>query len=64
MPVNVAVEEPRTRIICAEPERHIVSCIANADDVTSNRVGVVVRRAASHTDNIEVMTVQMEGVLD
>lgn len=40
-----------------------VSCIANTDDVTPNRVGVVVCRAASHTDNIEVMSVQMEGVL-
>lgn len=63
MPVNVAVEEPRARVIRAESKCHIVSCIANTDDVTPNRVGVVVCRAASHTDNIEVMSVQMEGVL-
>lgn len=63
MPINVAVEEPRSRVIRAESERHIVTCIADTDDVSPNRVSVVVCRAASHTDNIEVMSVQMEGVL-
>lgn len=43
MPINVAMEEPRARVVRVEPECHVVPRIANADDVTPNRVVVVVR---------------------
>lgn len=63
MPVNVAVEEPRARVIGVETEGYIVTCSANIDNITSDRVGVVVGGATRNADNIKVVPMQMERVL-
>ena len=42
VPVNVAVEEPRTRVVREEPDRDIIARVADAYDVADNWVHKVV----------------------
>ena len=63
MPVNVAVEEPRAWVVCIETERHVVTCLANVDNITPDGVGIVVRRAACDTDDVKGVTMKMERML-
>jgi hypothetical protein len=64
VPVNVAVEEPRARVISEESDRDIiVRRVANAHDVADDRVIVVVGRVTSAPDDVERMSVQVDGVL-
>ena len=55
--VDVAVEEPRARVVRLEPDRDVVAGRARADHVTLRRVNVVVVAAARAPDD-------PEGVLD
>ena len=63
MPIDVAVEEPRARVVRVESERHIVACLSNVDNITSHWVGVVVSRAACDTDDVKGVTMEMEWML-
>lgn len=63
MPINVAVEEPGARVVRIETEGHIIASNTDVDDITPDRVGVVVRRAPCHANDVEGMPVQMERVL-
>ena len=63
VPVNVAVEEPRTRVVREEPDRDIVASVADAYDVADNWVHKVVRRIASTADHVERMAVNVNGML-
>jgi len=42
VPVNVAVEEPRARVVSEEPDRDIVASVADAYDVADDGVLKVV----------------------
>ena len=63
MPVNVAVEEPRARIVGEETDRDIIPSVTNTHDVPNNRVVKVVGRATGATDDMEVVAVQMNRML-
>jgi hypothetical protein len=43
VPVNVAVEEPRARVVREEPDRDVIARVADAYDVAENGVHKVVR---------------------
>ena len=42
VPVNVAVEEPRARVVREKPDRDIITCVADAHDVADDGVLKVV----------------------
>ena len=42
MPINVAVEEPRARVVSEESDRDIITRVADAHDVADDRVIKVV----------------------
>ena len=55
MPVDVAVEEPRARVVSEESDRNIITRVADAHDVADDRVVIVVRRITSTSDYGESM---------
>jgi hypothetical protein len=59
----VAVEEPGPVVVGKEPNRDIVSSIANTHDIPDNRVDEVVGRVTSAADHMESVPVQMNRVL-
>ena len=63
MPVNMAVQEPWARVVGDETERYIVAGSTDTDDVAPRRVLVVVLLAARDANDVEVVPVQMHGVL-
>ena len=63
MPINVAVEEPRTRIVGEEPDRDVVASDADTDNITTYGVIEVVGRIPSTTDHGEGVPMQVNGVL-
>ena len=38
VPIDVAVEEPRARVVSEEPDRHIITRVADAHDVADDRI--------------------------
>ena len=63
VPIDVAVKEPRPRIVSLESDRDIIIREAEADHVTHDGVVVVVRRATRAADDVEDMSVQVDWVL-
>jgi hypothetical protein len=63
VPIYVAVEEPRARVVREEPDRDIISSVADAHDVADNGVHEVVRRIATTADHVKRMTVKVNGML-
>jgi hypothetical protein len=63
VPIDVAMQEPRTRIVSEESERHIIPRISYAHDVADDRVVIVVSRISGTADHVEVMPVQVDRVL-
>ena len=63
MPIDVAVKEPRPRVVSLEPDRDIIIRVAEADNVAHDRVVVVVRRASRAADDVEDVSVQVDRVL-
>jgi hypothetical protein len=63
VPVNVAVEEPRARVVREEPDRDIITGVADAHDVAEDRVLKVVRGVTSTAYNSERMSMQVNGML-
>ena len=63
MPIDVAMHNPRAGIVGAETDGNIVTGCTNANDVALNRVDEVVRAAACATDDVESVSVQMDGML-
>ena len=65
VPIDVAMQEPRTRVVSEESERHIILRIraSYAHDVADDRVVIVVSRISSTADHVEVMPVQVDRVL-
>ena len=63
VPVDVAVEEPRAGVVGEEPDGDIVAHVAVAHDVADDGVYKVVRRIAGAADDVEGMSMQVNGVL-
>ena len=63
MPVNVAVKEPRPWVVSEESDCDIISRVADAHDVTDDRINVVVSRVTSAADDVERVPVQVDRVL-
>ena len=63
VPIDVAVEEPRARVVSPEPERNIIGRGAGAYDVAHDGVVEVVRRVARAADDAECMSMQVDRVL-
>ena len=59
IPVDVAVEEPRARVVGLEADGDLIICVAsaNAYNVAHHRVDPVVRRAVRAMDYVECMLV-------
>jgi hypothetical protein len=57
VPINVAVEEPRARVVGEEPDRDTIALNADTHDVADDRVVKVVRRIPSTADYGERMSV-------
>ena len=63
MPVDVAVEEPGTRVVGKEANCDYIPCVTHTHDIPHNRVVKVVGRATSAADHMEVVPVQMNRML-
>jgi hypothetical protein len=51
------MEEPWSRVVGEEPNRDFISSIANAHDISDDRVVEVVSRVTGAADDVEVMPV-------
>jgi hypothetical protein len=63
MPVDMAVEQPRPRVINRKTEGNFISCSTNADYVTYNSVIPVIGTVPCTADDMEIMTMKMDGML-
>jgi len=63
VPIDVAVQEPRARIVSEESDRHIIPRISHAHDIADDRVVIVVSRTSSAADHVEVVSMQVDRVL-
>jgi len=60
--VDVAMEEPRPRIVGEKPDCDVIPSVANTHDISDNRVDKVVGRATSAAYHVEIVPVQMDRV--
>jgi hypothetical protein len=63
VPIDVAVHEPWTGVVSLEPDRNIIIRAAEAYNVAYDGVYIVVLRGACAADDVEVMPMQVDGVL-
>ena len=63
MPIDVAVQEPRSSIVSEESDGHIIPRISHAHDIADHRVVIVVSRISSAANHVEVVPVQVDRVL-
>lgn len=63
MPIYMAVEEPRPGVIGHKPNRDFISRSANADYVTQYRVDPVIGSVTCAANDIERMTMKVDGML-
>ena len=63
VPIDMAVEEPRTRVVGKETDGDIVARIADTHDITDYGIDEVVRRIPTAADYPEGVPVQMHRVL-
>ena len=63
MPVDVAMQEPRARIVRSEAEGNVIGRTTDVHDVSPDGVVVIVFSAAGHTDDIEIVAMQVHRVL-
>ena len=63
MPIDVAVEEPGTRIVGEETDRDVVAKVADTHDIATHGVIEVVGRISSATNHGEGVPMQVNGVL-
>ena len=55
MPIDVAMEEPWSRVVGEEPDCDFITSAANTHDVSDNWIDEVVGRVTSATDHVEAM---------
>jgi hypothetical protein len=63
MPIDMAVEEPRTRVVGHKANRNLISRFTNADYVTHYRVVPIVGTVPCTANNMERMAMEMDGML-
>lgn len=63
MPIDMAVENPRSRVIGLKTNRYFISRSANAHYVTKYGVVIVIRTVTCTANDIETMAVKMNGML-
>ena len=63
MPINVAVEEPRARIVSEESDCDIIARFPDAHDIADDGVVVVISLALGAADDVEGVSVQVDRVL-
>lgn len=63
MPIDMAVENPRSRVNSLKTNCYFISRGANAHYVTKYRVVVVIRTVTCTADDVEIMAVKMNGML-
>lgn len=63
MPVNMTMQEPRARVVSNEAERNVVVGTSDVHHITTDGVGVIVRRASSNAYDVKGVSVEMEGML-
>ena len=63
MPIDVAVEEPRARVIGIKANRDFIPSSTYTHDIPDNRIIKVVGRVSSAADHMEVVSVQMNRML-
>ena len=63
MPIDVAVEEPWTGIVCAEADRDVVASFAHTHNIANHGIIEVVGRTPSATDHGKGVAMQVKGVL-
>jgi hypothetical protein len=63
MPIDMAVEKPRPRVISHETNCYFISLIAHADYVTQYRVVVVIRTVTCTANDIKTMAMKVDGML-
>jgi hypothetical protein len=59
----MAVQEPRTRIVRLESNRNVIARFSDAHNVADDGVVIVVRRITSAANDVECVSVQVDGVL-
>ena len=55
MPIDVAMEEPWSRIVGEEPDCDVIPSVANTHDISDDWIDEVIGRVTSATDHVEVM---------
>ena len=55
MPVDVAVEEPRARVVSGEADGDVVAVAADAHDITLRRVFIVVGSLTGRAYHVELV---------
>ena len=63
VPIDVAVKEPRPRVVSLEPDRDFIVQATNAYNVAYDWVIEVVRRVARAANDVEDMSMQVDRVL-
>lgn len=63
MPVNMAMEEPRSGVIGLEPNRNIIPSIADVNYVTQDRVVEIVTAVPCTAHDVERMSMNVNRVL-
>ena len=57
MPIDMAVEEPWSRIVREEPDRDFISRVTHTHDISYDRIVEVVRGIPGAPDDMEIMPV-------
>jgi hypothetical protein len=63
MPIDMAVKNPRPRVIGHKPNRNFVSCSTNADYVTQYSAVPVIGTVPRTANDMEIMAMKMNGML-
>jgi len=66
MPINVAVEEPRARVVSEESDRDVIVIVyvPDAHDIADDGAVKVISLVAGAADDVERVSVQVNGVLE
>jgi hypothetical protein len=63
VPIDVAMEEPRSRVVGEETDCDFITSVADTHDVSDDWIDEVVGRVTSATNHVEVMAMQVNRVL-
>ena len=63
MPIDVTVEEPRTRIVGEETDGYVIATVADTHDIANHGIHKVVRRVTSAANYGEGVPMQVNRVL-